>query len=111
MKGNGWMERNMDKDNGSEYMGIAILENGNLERLMGKEFIDGLMEILMKEISEGAWNMEKAKKNLLMAMFILANIGMGDQKDKGSIFGMMGLIIKVILKTDWDMEKDFGRKK
>lgn len=49
MMANGKMESKMDMVFGKEFLGILILESGRTARLMVMEFINGKMEISMKE--------------------------------------------------------------
>lgn len=70
---------------------IHTLENGNNQKLMAMEFINGKMEINMKASGTNVLNMAQALIFFVMVTLILANILMGDRMERVSIYFLMAL--------------------
>lgn len=77
-------------------MEIFLKVNGIKIKLMGKEFIDILMDLDMMVNGRMIYNMVLVKNNGMMVQDILVNIFKGKNKVKENMNGQMVLIMKVI---------------
>jgi hypothetical protein len=99
-KGSGSMDSNTARECGEESREIATLVNGEWARLKAMESMCGLTEIVIKEISNHASNMDKEQRNLQMEIFIKDSMQEESLMAMDSTIGPMEATLKEASRTD-----------